>query len=111
MELFGVGPGEILLILVIALVVLGPERLPEVARQMGHLAAELQRLAGQVTVELQQCLEAEAQQRTPPRSDASGAPARRYCAKCGAPGAPEARYCMACGAPLELPHPVEESQA
>jgi sec-independent protein translocase protein TatB len=35
MELLGVGPGEILLILVIMLLVFGPERLPEFARQAG----------------------------------------------------------------------------
>lgn len=36
MELLGVGPGEILLILVIMLLAFGPERLPEFARQAGR---------------------------------------------------------------------------
>jgi sec-independent protein translocase protein TatA len=33
---FNVGPGELIVVLVIALVVLGPKRLPEVGRSIGH---------------------------------------------------------------------------
>lgn len=36
MEFLGVGPGELVLILIIALVVVGPERLPALARQAGR---------------------------------------------------------------------------
>lgn len=39
------GGGEILVILVVALVVLGPTRLPEAARQAGRAIAELKRLS------------------------------------------------------------------
>ena len=31
-----VGPGELIVVLVIALIVLGPKRLPEVGRSIGH---------------------------------------------------------------------------
>lgn len=41
MELLGVGPGEILLILVIMLLVFGPERLPEFARQAGRFVVRV----------------------------------------------------------------------
>ena len=31
-----IGPGELIVVLVIALIVLGPKRLPEVGRSIGH---------------------------------------------------------------------------
>lgn len=37
MEILGIGPGEFVLILIILLVVVGPERLPDLARQAGRL--------------------------------------------------------------------------
>jgi Tat protein translocase TatB subunit len=43
MEIFGIGLPEILLIMVVALVVLGPERLPEAARTLGKGIADLRR--------------------------------------------------------------------
>ncbi|MHB0878455.1 MAG: twin-arginine translocase TatA/TatE family subunit [Anaerolineae bacterium] len=41
MTLFGIGPGEMLLVLVIALVVVGPRRLPEMARRAGKALRDL----------------------------------------------------------------------
>ncbi|MDQ3707104.1 MAG: Sec-independent protein translocase protein TatB [Chloroflexota bacterium] len=43
MEIFGMGFGEILLIALVALIVLGPERLPEAARSVGKGIAEVRR--------------------------------------------------------------------
>lgn len=41
MNILGVGPGEIILILIVLLVVVGPERLPEFARQAGRMLVRL----------------------------------------------------------------------
>jgi len=41
--MFGLGIAEILVILVVALIVLGPEKLPDTARQLGRMTAELRR--------------------------------------------------------------------
>lgn len=41
MEFLGIGPLELLVILVVALLVLGPERLMEVARSLGKTASEV----------------------------------------------------------------------
>ncbi|HEX8229583.1 MAG TPA: twin-arginine translocase TatA/TatE family subunit [Chloroflexia bacterium] len=43
MEIFGMGFGEIMLIALVALIVLGPERLPEAARSIGKGIAEVRR--------------------------------------------------------------------
>jgi Tat protein translocase TatB subunit len=43
--MFNVGPAEVLVILVVALLVLGPAKLPEAARQVGKAMSELRRMA------------------------------------------------------------------
>ncbi|HKP53500.1 MAG TPA: twin-arginine translocase TatA/TatE family subunit [Chloroflexia bacterium] len=43
MEIFGIGLGEIMIIALVALIVLGPDRLPEVARSLGRGVAEIRR--------------------------------------------------------------------
>jgi sec-independent protein translocase protein TatB len=44
--MFGIGMPEFLLILVVALVVLGPKKLPELARSLGRGLAELKKTTG-----------------------------------------------------------------
>jgi sec-independent protein translocase protein TatB len=41
--MFNIGPGELVVILILALVLLGPKRLPEVARTVGKGMRELRR--------------------------------------------------------------------
>ncbi len=53
MELFGVGIGEAALVLVIALIVLGPERFPQIAREAGRWYHTARRFAAEVTGDLQ----------------------------------------------------------
>lgn len=50
------GPLEILVILVIALIVFGPKRLPEVARQVGGAMRELRRMQDTVRHELRDAI-------------------------------------------------------
>lgn len=52
--MFGLGFGEILLIAVVALVVLGPERLPKVARSAGLWVGRIQNFINNVKTELSQ---------------------------------------------------------
>jgi sec-independent protein translocase protein TatB len=51
--MFGIGMPEIAVIIVVALLVLGPKRLPEVARALGKGLAEFRRVTGEVNKELQ----------------------------------------------------------
>ena len=44
--MLNLGTGELLVIFLVALIVLGPNKLPDAARQMGKVAAELRRLSG-----------------------------------------------------------------
>ncbi len=57
MSLFGIGPLEILLIAAIALIVFGPERLPEMARQVGKLIGDVRRTTNELTGEFQRALD------------------------------------------------------
>ena len=50
--MFGIGTPELLVILIVALVVLGPKRLPEVAKALGKGLAELRKATGGLTEEL-----------------------------------------------------------
>jgi Tat protein translocase TatB subunit len=43
--MFNVGPGELLVIMLVALVVLGPDKLPDAARKMGNIMGELRRMS------------------------------------------------------------------
>jgi sec-independent protein translocase protein TatB len=51
------GTGEVLLILVVALVVLGPDKLPGAARQAGRWIAELRRLSSGFQSELRDAIQ------------------------------------------------------
>lgn len=50
--MFDIAFSELVVILVVALVVIGPARLPKVARTMGHLWGRAQRYAGQVKADI-----------------------------------------------------------
>lgn len=50
--MFGLSIGEIILIAVVALVVLGPRKLPEVGRQLGLLLREIRRAGSEIQTNL-----------------------------------------------------------
>src|SRR5512135_1955109 len=57
--MFDVGYSEILVIMVVALVVLGPERLPVVARTLGRWWGGLQRYANRIKADVNASMELE----------------------------------------------------
>ena len=59
------GPEKIILILVVALIVFGPQRLPDIARQVGAAMRELRKMQDNVRGELEQVLHPDF---TPPNS-------------------------------------------
>lgn len=50
--MFDVGLSEMMVILVVALIVIGPERLPKVARTLGHLWGRMQRYVSGIKSEI-----------------------------------------------------------
>ena len=50
--MFDIGFSEMMVIAVLALIVIGPERLPKVARTLGHLAGRLQRYVADVKADI-----------------------------------------------------------
>ena len=54
--MFNIGGGEVLVILVVALIVLGPAKLPEAARQMGRVMSQFRRMSTDFQREMQQAM-------------------------------------------------------
>src|SRR5262252_8600158 len=52
--MFGIGMPELLVIMAVALIVLGPKRLPDVARALGKALAEFRRVTEDVNREFEQ---------------------------------------------------------
>lgn len=56
MNFFGIGGGEVILVLIVALIIWGPKRLPEIARTLGKTMNMLKKstydLTSQITREL-----------------------------------------------------------
>ena len=50
--MFDIGFSELMVIALVALIVIGPERLPRVARTLGHLAGRLQRYVADVKADI-----------------------------------------------------------
>jgi len=55
--MFDVGFSEIIIIALVALIVIGPERLPKVARTLGHLFGRAQRYVNEVKTDIQREME------------------------------------------------------
>lgn len=73
--MFNIGGGEFLVIALIALIVLGPQRLPDAARQVGKAMGELRRLSAGFQNELKDAFsEAETSGPTTPRRDVLARP-------------------------------------
>ncbi|HEY49783.1 MAG TPA: twin-arginine translocase TatA/TatE family subunit [Dehalococcoidia bacterium] len=57
MEFFGMGPLEILLILMVGLIVLGPGKLPQIARSLGRGIAAFRKATMDLTTEVSREIE------------------------------------------------------
>ena len=55
--MFNIGGAELLVILLVALLVLGPNKLPQAARQVGHFLGEFRRIADGFQAELKSAMD------------------------------------------------------
>jgi sec-independent protein translocase protein TatB len=58
MNFFNIGTAELLLIFIIALIVVGPRRLPEIGRSIGKIMTDLRKMSQEFTTQMTQELEA-----------------------------------------------------
>ncbi len=58
MNFLGIGPGELLLILILAFIIFGPKRLPEIGRTLGKTMRELRNASQDLTSQFREELEA-----------------------------------------------------
>lgn len=72
--MFNVGGGEILVILLVALLVLGPGKLPEAARQVGNVLTQVRKMSSGFQNELRSALDEPAKPRTPAADPATTVP-------------------------------------
>jgi TatA/E family protein of Tat protein translocase len=82
--MFGIGPTELIVILVIALLVLGPKRLPELAAGLGKGLAEFRRATADINAELDEArrsVEAPAREAAKAAAQAQGRVSRTSAAK------------------------------
>ena len=74
--MFGLGPAEVILVLIIALIVFGPGRLPEIGQALGKTIREFRDASSEITSEISRELEATERAREPPRSERADQAAR-----------------------------------
>ena len=66
MDFFGIGFGEILLIIIIALIIFGPGRLPEIARTIGRITRSLRKATTDFTTSLTKEIDTVEKDQSPP---------------------------------------------
>jgi sec-independent protein translocase protein TatA len=109
---FGIQPIHIVLIIIVALIIFGPRRLPEVGRWVGRSITEFRKGTQEMTSALREGMteaqieeankntiaKPEPQQSVPTDNPF---PNGKYCTKCGSPNPQDAQFCHKCGNPFQ----------
>ena len=110
---FGIQPIHIVIIVVIALIIFGPKRLPEAGRWVGRSMSELRKGSQEMTTALREGMnESQADEQKNTTTTAQPAPAQsvpadntsvnKFCTKCGGPNPSDALFCSKCGNPFQV---------
>lgn len=78
MNFLGMGPMELMVILVLALIVFGPGKLPEIAGQVGRVVRDFRRMTGDLSSEFNRTLSLEIEERKAAQSPAPPVPPQEY---------------------------------
>jgi TatA/E family protein of Tat protein translocase len=96
----GMGPLELIVIFGLALVVFGPGKLPEIARQVGKTIGDFRRITAEVSGDLQRSLMTEDQHARPSARPPTAAPT-----PVGTPAATETPAATPAPTPAAAPNP------
>ena len=108
MNFLGMGPMELMVILVMALVIFGPGKLPEIAGQVGRVVRDFRRMTGDLSSEFNRTLSLEIEERKAAQAPAPPAPpADTYAAPVTEVAPPTGSAIE----PSEAPEPVAVSTA
>ena len=105
---FGLQPWHIAVIVIVALLIFGPRRLPEVGRWVGKSITEFRKGSQEMTNALRDGMNEGQQAEAQKNSIAQPAPTQsvpagdsKFCIKCGVPNPQEALFCNKCGNPFQ----------
>ena len=106
---FGIQPIHIVIIIIVALIIFGPRRLPEVGRWIGRSMAEFRKGTQEMTTALREGMTeaqmADEQKNTigkPAPAQSVPAGDKKFCTKCGEPNPQDALFCNKCGNPFQM---------
>ena len=122
---FGIQPWHIVVIILVALIVFGPSKLPELGRSIGKTINEFRAGAREMTESMKDEITRGDGQGfvTPPvtptkfeappppyvappvqtpQESSPVSPSRIFCTQCGTPNPADARFCKSCGNPLQV---------
>ena len=104
--MFGIQPIHIVIIILVAVVIFGASKLPELGRSLGRTISEFRKGTKEAAEGFKEEMNkteapaANPAQTAGPSGAASASAAGNFCINCGAPNLPEARFCANCGAKM-----------
>ena len=101
MNFLGMGPMELMVILVLALIVFGPGKLPEIAGQVGRVVRDFRRMTGDLSSEFNRTLSLEIEERKAAQAPAPPVPPDGY--EIAPPADPNAVAPVSAYEPTEAP--------
>ena len=112
---FGIQPWHILVIVIVAFLIFGTNKLPDIGRSLGKTFTEFRKGTKEAAEGFKEEMQKPVTPATPttpaaapdltpiPPADPPAQPAKptgNFCIHCGNPNLPEARFCASCGAKL-----------